>query len=164
MKRFLCFFLCALLLFSGCNLAAPSGNNVTFYYCKADFGYGDAHSVMAPEPRELSQNASDLADTLALYLVGPLDEELSSPFVGLKLLLADLQGEHLQIRLENDRGTIPDSAFSLAAACLTMTCLELTDATQVTIHCANRSLTMSRDNLLLFDSITSTETELEEPQ
>ena len=55
-------------------------------------------------------------------------------------------------------GLLSDAEFSLACACLSMTCMELVNAEKVTIVSGSRSLTLSRDNLLLNDTITPEET------
>ena len=55
-----------------------------------------------------------------------------------------------------------DAAFSLACACLTKTCMELTQASSVTVISGTRMVTMGPDNLILTDSLDTAETE--EPQ
>ena len=164
MKRFLYFLLACLLLLSACSFDTPAANSTTFYYCRTDHGYGDPQGIITGEIRELSQNASDLTDTLALYLVGPLDEGLYSPLVGMKLLSVKERDGQLQIRLSEPPEPLSDAAFSLGAACLTLTSLELADLSQVTVTCPEHSVTMDRDNLLFLDNITSAETIMEEPQ
>jgi len=52
-----------------------------------------------------------------------------------------------------------DAQFILACSCLTMTCLELTDAEHVTINSGDRSVTMSKSTLLLHDLTTGAKTE-----
>ena len=163
MKRLLCIFLCAFLL-SGCGNAAKKEGSTVFYYCRSDYVYGDIHGVIAPEHREVSQQASDLKSTLALYLVGPLEESLTSPFIGAKLVSVDAQNDMLQIRLADADKAMTDADFTLAAACLAKTSLELTQLPQVTIICGEHSATMDENNLLLYDSITSTEITPEDTQ
>jgi hypothetical protein len=45
---------------------------------------------------------------------------------------------------------------------MTMTCMELTDCTSVTVVCGDRSVTLSESDLLLFDNPIPTETQGEE--
>ncbi len=161
MKRTFCLILGILLLLCGCS--GISENNVTtFYYCRADYAYGTQEAVVAPEEREVSAKASDLKSLLALYLVGPLDETLVSPFSGTKLLSAEMQGDQLMIVLTDTGKSMTDARFSLACACMTKTCLEWESISQVTIQCGERSVTMNRENLLLYDSITPIESTTEE--
>ena len=164
MKRILCLFLCLLLLLCGCGKAAPAENTRVFYYCRTDYAYGDIHSVIVPENREISPNASDLKSTLALYLVGPLDENLTSPFIGTRLVSVIEQDGHLLIELDDAEESMTDTTFAVASACMTMTCFALMDPGQVTITCGERKATMSPDNLLLYDNITSTEIALEDTE
>ena len=164
MKRVFCLFLCILLLLSGCGFTPEEQGNTVFYYCRTEYSYDGAQAVIVPERREISENASDLKNLLALYLVGPLSEGLTTPFLGTKLISANEENGHLLIKLTNPNTPIGDAQFSLACACVSMTFLELTDLTQVTVVCGDRTATMSQDNLLLYDSITSTENIPEESQ
>lgn len=158
MKRFFCLILCVLLVLPGCNTKKTGENVTTFYYCRTEYAYGEETGVVAPEQRDISANASDLKNLLALYLVGPLDEGLTSPFIGTKLISAEVEDNRLQIELTEPSKSMTDARFHLACACMTMTCLDLMELEQVTITCGDRSATMNRDNLLLFDSITPIDT------
>ena len=68
------------------------------------------------------------------------------------------EGTELTIEISNTSALLTDSEFSLACACLSMTCMELTNAENVTITSGSRSLTLSRDNLLLNDTVSPEET------
>lgn len=164
MKRCTALILCLLLFLGGCSFKETGENLTAFYYCRTDYVYGDAYGVVAPELREVSAGTADLKNLLSLYLVGPLDEGMASPFRGFKLISAEMEDSQLVIELVSFDKTITDARFSLACACMTMTCLELTQAEQVTILCGDRSVTMHRDNLLLLDTVTSTQTITEETQ
>ena len=159
MKRWIAILLCLLLVLSlfGCK-KSDDDNTVSFYYCRAEYDYGEEYGVVAPEQRELSEHATDLSNLLTLYLVGPLEEHLASPFTGTKLISVNSEDGQLFIRLADTAKSMTDARFTLACACMTMTCLELVDAEQVTIYCGDRTVTMSRDSLLLYDSITPIET------
>lgn len=163
MKRLIGLILCLLMILPGCS-ADTKKDQTVFYYCRADYAYGTEEAVVAPEEREMSAKASDWKNLLALYLVGPLDETLVSPFSGTKLRSAEMQGNHLLIVLEDSGENMTDVRFSLACACVTKTCLEWQTVSHVTIVCGERSVTMNRNNLLLHDSITPIETATEETQ
>lgn len=160
MKRMLCLFLCLCLptCLIGCKAGSQEENLTSFYYCQAVYDCGTPEAVIAPEQRELSAGTPELKNILALYLVGPLDEKLTSPFYGVKLLSVENTEEQLLIQLTEADKSMTDAQFSLACACMTMTCLELTDVSQVTITCGDRSATMSLEKLLLFDGIAPIET------
>ena len=57
--------------------------------------------------------------------------------------------------------TLSDADYSLACACLTLTCLNITGGEKVTITSGSRSVTMTRNTLTLFDGGTA---ETEETQ
>ena len=165
MKRLFCMLLCFILVFTlfGCG-SKEDENHVTFYYIRSEYDYGTEDGVIASELRDVSDKAADLRNLLALYLVGPLDESLSSPFPGTKLISLETRDDTLLIQLAGSASIMSEVRYSLACACMTMTCLELTDAAQVTITCSDRSVTMSRDNLVLFDIPAPIETTTEESQ
>ena len=68
------------------------------------------------------------------------------------------EGTALTIEISNTSALLSDAEFSLACACLSMTCMGLANVENVTIVSGSRSLTLSRDNLLLNDTITPEET------
>lgn len=162
MKRMHCLILCLLLFLPGCNRSQE--NTTVFYYCREDYDYGGKYGVISPEQREISANTYDLKNMLALYLVGPLDEELTSPFLGAKLLSVTAEEGHVMIELTDTVKTMTDIRFHLGCACMSLTCLEFDAFSQVTITCGDRSVSMNRENLLLYDSMTPNETITEETQ
>ncbi len=155
-----------LVLICSCSvLGYQKEDYVTFYYCQAEYIYADGDGVIAPEDRDVTGRTDDLEYLLPLYLVGPLDEDLASPFPArTQLISAQMQENTLTITLSETEKALTDSQFSLACACLTMTCLEITNAEQVTIICSDRSITMHRDSFLLYDDITLTQNTTEETQ
>ena len=50
-----------------------------------------------------------------------------------------------------------DIEYSAACVCLALTCFDLTDAGQVTVNSGDRTLTISRDAIVLYDNITAME-------
>ena len=160
MKRILCLILAAFLL---CSLWGCEENSVedqaTFYYCREKYAYGTEGGIIGGEQRDITGHAGDVNYLLALYLVGPLEEDLTSPFPErTQLLSARLEADTLFIELSDMGKGMTDAQFSLACASLVMTCMELTDAAQVTIASGERSITMDPASLLLYDSITPGET------
>ena len=162
MRRTLSLLLCLALLFtlSACRFSADgNGDTVTFFYRRVKFAYGEADSVISPETRDISGHAGDLSYLAALYLMGPMNEELVSPFPKSTRLISVLQtGDTIEIELSDIRDDLSDSEFTLACACLTMTCLEASDAEAVTIISGERTVTMNSENLLLIDEDPAAET------
>ena len=158
MKRSLCILLCGLFLIELCGCSVPlsgSGDPVSFYYRRADFQYHGADNVIVPEQREISGHGGDLHYLVSLYLVGPLDDSLVSPFPKeTRLLEMQQTNTELFLTLSDSAAALSDSAFSLACTCLALTCLSFTNAEAVTISCEERVMTITPDNLLLSDDIT----------
>ena len=110
------------------------------------------------EEREVTGYRDNLKYLLTFYLMGPISQELSSPLPrGTQLYSIGQDSAELIIELSDTASTLNDSRFSLACACLSMTCMGLTNAERVTIVSGSRSLTFASDNLLLSDTITSEE-------
>lgn len=158
MKRSLCVLLCVLFLIGLCGCSTPlsgSGEPVSFYYRRADFQYHGTDNVIVPEQREISGHGGDLHYLISLYLVGPLDDSLVSPFPkGTRLLETQQNGMELLLTLSDSAASLSDSAFSLACTCLALTCMSFTNAETVTVSSEERFMTITTDNLLLSDDIT----------
>ncbi len=157
MKRFCCLLLCLSLLLTGCGFFGERIKEpVTFYYLRDEYQFGSGGGVIGSEIREASGHRDSLSYLLALYLIGPSDEELHSPIPrGINIFSAELVENTVKLKLSDTSASLTDAGFSLACACLTLTCLDLTGAEEVTITSGSRSVTMSRDNLTLFDSTTA---------
>ena len=95
---------------------------------------------------------------MQLYLAGPDNVELVSPFPnGLRLISHHQEGETLYLLFSEELSQLSNLSLSMACGCITMTCLTLTDATQVTIEAneslldGHKSITMGQDSLILSD-------------
>ncbi|MGM9549806.1 MAG: GerMN domain-containing protein [Faecousia sp.] len=158
MKRIACLLLSLCLLLSGCS-GERIKDPVTFYYPRQEYQYGTADGVIASELREASGHTGDLRYLLALYLIGPSSEDLVSPLPrGTRLLQARQEGSAVTLELTDTAQAMTDAEFTLACACLTMTCLSVTGAEKVTITSGSRCVTMSPDSLTLFDDSTAAST------
>ena len=131
---------------------------VTFYYLKSSY-QENLDSPIVGEEREVAGHRDNLKYLLSFYLMGPIGKELSSPLPrGTQLYTVEQEGTALTIEISNTSALLSDAEFSLACACLSMTCMELVNAEKVTIVSGSRSLTLSRGNLLLNDTVTPEET------
>ncbi len=156
MKRLICFFLLLSLALPllGCSQEIQEPGN--FYYPRREFQAENAQNMIVAEQRDITGHARELHYLLSLYLIGPLNEELKSPFPqDTRLISVSQEDLTLHIELSSMPNRYTDAQFSLACACLTLTCLELSDATQVTIVSGERTITMARDTLVLQDHITN---------
>lgn len=154
MKRCLCIAMLLLFLLCGCN----KEDKVIFYYCPVDYLSTQNGSVLSPETRSITGYRDNLHFLISLYLTGPLDQDLKSPFPkGTKLQSLIQNDNQLTIQLYNLPQNLSDVEFSLACACLTMTCMEFSNVESVTILCGNRSVTMDETTLTLSDTPVPTQ-------
>ena len=161
MKHILAFFLAVAMLFSfsGCKTQDPG--DVTFYYSRSpeQYQYYAEDGVIRGEIRSLSGHRQDLQYLVGLYLAGPLDESLISPFPkSIHLLSVEQTETAICIELTDQSHVMSDLEFSLACACLTMTCTQFTGCEDVTVVSGERTLIMSADSILFHDSLPQQET------
>lgn len=171
MKRLLSILLILSLLLPVWGCSASEKNTAAFYYRRVEFQYGSAaeDGVITSEDRAVSGHTEDISYVIALYLMGPQDDDLASPFPPeTKLIDARFQGGELHIRLSDVTNVLSDSQYALGCGCLAMTCMEITDIGYVTISSGARSIRMGRDSLTLLDDETvnpaTIETTMEDPQ
>ena len=150
MKRLVCLLLLFSLLLSGCSyLGERIKEPVNFYYIRKDY-QEEMDSVIAPEVREASGHRNDLAYLLALYSMGPSDKNLAAPFPKSTTILPVEHSEAgLVLSLLDEIPTMTEAEYTLASACVAMTCMEMLDVEQVTVVCGERSVTINEENLLL---------------
>lgn len=159
MKRILSLFVLGCLLLCGCSrLPAQTGYTVNFYYVRSAYRE-DMTSLMDSERRDPAGHQDDLSYLLALYLIGPSNDELISPIPSdTELLSVSQNGNSVTVELSDTGKTMSESHFALSCACLSMTCLDLTGAETVTVTSGSRTITMTRSNLFFTDhAITNTE-------
>lgn len=145
-----------LLLLCGCSFEkATIKEPVRFYYQRSSFAYHTEESVIHPETREAAGHTEDLSYLLSNYLIGPTEEGLVSPFpYRTKLISLQQTDTDIRIELSDTVHSMTDAQFSLACACISLTCMELTGAESVTVVSGNQTLSTTREQLLLFDEST----------
>lgn len=142
------------LLLSACALWNRFDDSVSFYYRKAEFDYTGSSPVIGSEKREITGHRGDWNYLVSLYLMGPVDGNLKSPFpAGTRLVAVRREEDTLIVELTDTRSALTDSGLSLASACLTQTCMEFTDVTAVTLVSGSRSITTTGEELLLTDDL-----------
>ena len=156
MKRTLCFLLALILLLSGCSLSNGNVKDpVEFYYLRT-CGRPEENKVyfsegpIASEIREASGRRDDLYYLLSMYMRGPLDPDLQSPFpAGSTVVKIWQEDQALHVVLNAIAANLEDLDLSLAVACLAQTCIALTDIEIVHIEC--RGI----DNIVLFSTMVT---------
>lgn len=154
MKRMICLIMVFGMLLSGCSMAGERIKEpVTFYYVREDY-QKDMGTVIGSEVREAAGHRNDLSYLLALYSMGPATEDLRSPLPrNTKIILMEHTGDSILIDLSESALKMTDADFTLASACIAMTCMELANITSVTVACADRNIIIREDNLLLHNSL-----------
>lgn len=133
-------------------------DTVNFYYVRSDFAYGSPNGVIGAEAREVGGHEGELNYLLALYLGGPMNSNLVSAFpprTPPRILSVKTKGNALHIVLSDVSAVMSEGEFTLACACLTKTCLELTNVQAVEIVSGDRSVRMTAANLVFYDESTS---------
>ena len=156
MKRLLILCCIGCLLLCGCQLESREDREpVLFYYRQAEFVLGEDNGSIAAEERDGTGHITDMNYLLRLYLTGPLSEDLVCPFPSDVQLSSIRTGQgKVTVTLTGSPEHLPEAQKTLACACLTLTCLDITDANEVTVLYRERSLTMTRDSLTLIDEST----------
>lgn len=152
MKRIIAFglFLSLLLGLCGCS-AVEKKDAVTFYYRKADYQFGTASGAIGQESREISGQKTNLTYLMSLYFLGPSDDSLKLPFPqGTKVVSAAYADDTVEITLVPG-GSMSESAFTLGASCIAMTCFGLTQAQAVRLITEKKELTIERDTIVSTD-------------
>ena len=155
MNRLICSLLCFCLLLTGCSMSGERIKEpVVFYYVREDYRK-DMDPVIASEIREASGHSEDLSYLLALYSIGPSQKDLKAALPrNTKIVLTERTEEHIVLTLSEGVLTMTDADYTLASACLSLTCMELIAVPQVTIVCGDRTITMQRDTILLEQNLT----------
>ena len=88
---------------------------------------------------------------MALYSMGPSKEDLQSPLPrNTQIMPIERSADRIVLSLSENAQTLTDSDFTLASACLALTCMDLTDTQQITVECGDRKITIREDNLLQY--------------
>ena len=160
MKRTVMIVLAALiLLLTGCD--SGRREDTLFYYCRdpEQYQYFEEDGVIRPEERDLLNHRNDLRYMVSLYLAGPMEEGVVSPFTkATKLISAELRDDTVHIELSGHNNILTDPEFSLACACLTLSCIDYMPCQAVTIVSGDRSITMDAQSILLYDPLPQQET------
>ena len=156
MKRLLCMLLAGsrIVSMTGCSRDTLD-SSVSFYYPRAEFNYGASDGVMVAETHEVPGHTDDLRYLLALYLLGPSDQELQPTFPSGTILVDVIQDEQeVTVILSSSVTALEGIDLTLACACLAETCFAVCDAQQVHIESLVSAsgkyvdTTITRDNIL----------------
>jgi len=148
MKRFFAVLILFSILLPGCGVKEQA----LFYYCNTEFLHDTQDSVIVSEKRDISAHSGDLPFLISLYLMGPLEKEYVSPFpAGVKLIDTQISADSLTITLD-EINNLSDYEYTLACACMALTCMELSAVKMVTVTSGDRTITIDPNMLTLYDS------------
>ena len=150
-----------MILFCAFLLGGCSGKeSALFYYCRDDYIYNSADGVITSEERDIAGHADDVELMVSLYLMGPLEKDLHSPFpADVKLISVDISDTTLILTISDVGYALSESEYTLACTCLALTCLEFTQCGSVTIVSGEKSITIDPAQLTLYDSALPVPTE-----
>ena len=174
MKRFVSFLIILALLLSGCAIGQKRFNEpVTYFYLRnhSDPDTQDAFfldGAIGSESREGAGHRNDLNYLLSIYLQGPLDERLLSPFpTGCRIVTIREDITSLTVVLSSNFAELSEMNITLACACLAKTCMSLVDIGTVHIESSSPdgtisvSRTFTQEMLILDESNTQAPEETE---
>jgi len=129
-KRFLCISLLLLCLTAmvGCERGNTfSDSPASFFYLRREFSYGKEDAVITQEERDVSGHREDMDYLLLLYIQGPADQNLISPFpITTQIDSLVMDGSSLYVTLRsNGLHFQSDLHKTLAYICLAKTCMAL---------------------------------------
>ena len=165
MKRLFVLLLILSLLLAGCGKPESLITTLRFYYPLQVPDYALGASYIQPELREGAGVDKSLTNMLNLYLKGPKDQiTFRMPFQYNTQVVSISRGSKiLDLTLTRGFATYTGLDLTIACACITMTCLELTDVEVVRIRAKDTTLDgaefieMSAESLLLVDFGANTE-------
>lgn len=155
MTRLISMILVFCLLLSGCSFMGERIKEpVTFYYVRENY-QKDMQQVIGSEIREASGHRDDLSYLLVLYSMGPASDELQSLLPrNTTIQLTEYLDDSITLSLSENAAAMTDANFTLAGACLSLTCMEISDIRQVTLVCADRNITIRKDQLLQYINLS----------
>ena len=154
MKRAIALVLLTVLILCGCSAKTKT----PFYYCRSNFQNVPIESIFASESRDVTGHEHQLNFLISLYLMGPSAKDYVNPFpADVHLQSTEITGNRLTVHLTS-MDAVSDSRFSIASACMALTCFEISRYETVTIVSGSRSITLNANMLTLNDSNIPTDT------
>lgn len=135
MRKILILLLILCLTLSGIGCSREQQSHMVFYYLRSSdtIQYGQSDALM--EPVEQDFTSQDLDSLLQQYLNGPTDEMHRNPFPkGTYLLSTILREDMMIVVLSREFSTLDGIQLTLAGACLTATCRNLTGLDRIQVR------------------------------
>lgn len=145
-----------LLTLTLCCLGCQSKNDTqhAFYYLRTEetIAYGKEDALIAAVPQEFGPDM-ELDTIVQLYLEGPVEEKLRSPFPrGTYLLSTAADDETLTLVLSPEFSTLDGIQLTLAGACLAATCRDLTGFEKIQVHSGENIYDFDVNSFIFLDT------------
>ncbi len=152
MRRVLCILLCIAMVFglSACR-QQPSEriNPITFYYRNAQMQYGSDASALYGLDVDLENLEIPISEIVSLYLEGPDEPFLESPFPpGIHLVSYDWHDNLLTLVLSDSFNSLIGLDRSYAMACLTLTLTQVNGIDGILVHTEDGAFSYLNDRIL----------------
>lgn len=157
MKKILLLALALCLLFTCIGCGNEQESNYKFYYVRTPetIAYGQADALIAPVPQEIASPDAELNYLIQLYLNGPQDSHFQNPIPkGTYLLSTILREDMLVLVLSREFSTLEGIQLTLAGACLTATCHELTGRAKIQVISGGESYDFDLTSYTFLDDST----------
>ena len=158
LKKQVSLLLALALLMAVCGCTQPQMSSPgSFYYKCAQPQFDAENSVIQAEQRELAEVHDDMKQMLELYLLGPQDPSLVSPFPrNTHVVDASIGNQTLYLTLSEEFAQLSGVDLTIACGCITRTAAALFPIDQVHFQVegasqSGSSFTMSPDHLQLID-------------
>jgi hypothetical protein len=136
-------------------------NAVEFFYLQKDLAYGKKEGVISSEIREAG-HGKNLDRILKLYLLGPLDDDLTIPFPkGTSVVSLEIHEEGIYIALNEVFATLSGIELTTACICIAKTCFAVSEAQSIHISVPGKlldgakSIVLTPSDMHLFDDSAS---------
>ena len=145
-----------LLTLTLCCLGCQSENDTqhAFYYLRTEetIAYGKEDALIAAVPQEFGPDM-ELDTIVQLYLDGPVEENLRSPFPrGTYLLSVTTQNDTLTLILSREFSTLDGIQLTVASACLTATCRDLTGFEKIQVRSGEKIYDFDINSFVFLDT------------
>lgn len=141
MRRFAALFLSLVMLlgFAGCSTKGDTRiNPITFYYKNTDLRYNSEAKVLYGRDVDLENDQIPISEVVSLYLEGPDETFLESPFPpNARLEQAVWTGDLLKLTLSDEFNSLTGLDRTLAMACLTLTLTQVKGIDRIQVFTSN---------------------------
>lgn len=159
MKRLLILIL-VLGIGLSCAACTQDAEEQTFFYylrTRETIAYGEPDALVAPVCMDIPPELP-FEDVIALYLSGPTDETLLSPFPqGTQLLSTIERKDMLVLVMSGEFSSLDGIQLTLAGTCLAVTCQELTGQGRIQVRSGEHIYDFDASNIVFLDDSAGTQ-------